>query len=708
MATIAVPRPALPPKNASQRGNTPVNSPSPLQTLGLASPPQLPGSVSIPISNSPVSIYADHVEEDTSSYTHSPSPNHVRAPSQASLLYPPDGFARVDGEDVSIYEIDAASVAEALDYASRQLLPPPSLVFPWLHGLHPENHTQRTFFDGHRCSLGNTPNCLRAITIVKADGDLSFARLKGAIAPGEFMRPGAAPEFIDADPLSGLSVRNFHIQPAKVAATSDIIVYGLNQDENRKAAWQVAVAQKRWRNKQHAQARNLPVYNTFVCTSSFSTFEENHGNLVSVDVSGNPTGQVLDLVQQEHQEMRNMTEVSEICHNVYLGPSPEPGSAEEQRFDVLIECSDTGRLDPSALHFIAEHSCELPRPSSICFPSSGSILPPTWSQAEADGIINTCKWIYHISHNTVPESGTVSSPDSDTLQDVRSHKSTANAGGRKVLIHCPDGYTESTLLAIAYFSYNTGLPVPDAWLKLHTTERRNFFAYPSDVSLLSAIGPRLLCESPMSSGKSLDDITKIATEPSWFSDMDGSLPSRILDYLYLGNLVHANNPDLLAQLNIHQILSIGESASWTEEDLEKWGSGNICFVEGIQDNGIDPLTKEFGRCLEFIGEIGSLDFSFLFIMGFLAIHDRLTDGASRPRNTKRHGNIGSLPRWGFQKCYYLHSGGYAGAQSLISARLLFRQGSPPQCHYSASSAFCVRAFALGRISSTERRLLGAI
>ncbi|RFU80863.1 hypothetical protein TARUN_1339 [Trichoderma arundinaceum] len=610
MATIAVPRPALSPKNSSQRGNSPVNSASPLQTLGLASPPQLAGSVSLPISSNPVSLYAagQVIVEETSNYTHSPSPNHTRALPQASLLFPPDNFVRVDGENASIYEIDAVSVAEALDYVSRQLLPPPSLVFPWLHGVHPENHTQRTFFDGHQCGLGNTPNCLRAITIVKADGDLSCARLKGAIAPEEFMRPGAVPEFIDADPLIGLSVRNFHIQPAKIAATSDIIVYGVNHGENQKVAWEIAVAQRRWREKQHTQAKNLPVYNTFVCTSPFSAFEENHKTLVSIDVSGNHTGQVLDLAQQERQEMRNMTEVSEICHNVYLGPSPEPGSIEEQRFDVLIECSDTGRLDPSALQFIAEHPSQSLGPSSICFPSSGSIMPPTWSQAEVDGIIDTCKWIYHISHDAVPESYTINSETSDTLQLSTSHQSTTDTGARKVLIHCPDGYTESTLLAIAYLSYDSGLSVPDAWIKLHTTKHRNFFAYPSDVSLLSAIGPRLLCESPVSLGRSLDDIANFTnTEPLWFSDLDGSLPSRILDYLYLGNLVHANNPDLLMRLNIHQILSIGESASWTEEDLEKWGPGNICFVEGIQDNGIDPLTKEFGRCLEFIGEFKALN-----------------------------------------------------------------------------------------------------
>lgn len=27
---------------------------------------------------------------------------------------------------------------------------------------------------------------------------------------------------------------------------------------------------------------------------------------------------------------------------------------------------------------------------------------------------------------------------------------------------------------------------------------------------------------------------------------------------------------------------------------------NVCLVQGVQDNGIDPLTSEFERCLEFI------------------------------------------------------------------------------------------------------------
>jgi len=36
---------------------------------------------------------------------------------------------------------------------------------------------------------------------------------------------------------------------------------------------------------------------------------------------------------------------------------------------------------------------------------------------------------------------------------------------------------------------------------------------------------------------------------------------------------------------------------------------NICVVGGVQDNGIDPLTSEFERCLDFIGRFISISIS---------------------------------------------------------------------------------------------------
>jgi len=528
---------------------------------------------------------------------------------QSSLLFPPAKYTRLEFGPLTLYEISVDDVAAALEYATRQPLPDPSQVFPWFHGLHPHNHIQQGFFTQRRRGLRKTPCCLRGVTTVKADGDLSVARLKGALSRDELLHPGAVPEFLDVDPREGFSVRNFQIQAAKAAMTSDIIVYGDDGEEVRRLGWELAGAQHRWRAKHRAQAVALPAYHTFVCTDHFREFEERHPGVVAVDSVGRCTGSVVDFFSQERKEMYAMTKASEISPNVWLGPTPEPNTEDERRYDVLIECSDLGHLNPSALRDIAYDPNEATRHPYLDFPSSGSILPPTWSQAEADGILETCKWLYHLAHGTRP-----ASPTTDEDVDTDGDTAMADEPGstaeeklrrpRNILIHCADGYTESTMLAIAYFSYSTGRAVPEAWLRLHTDRQRNFFAYPTDVALLTAIAPRLLAESPVCGGKTLSDITAmVQDEPKWLAGLDGSFPSRILDYMYLGNLGHANNPDLLRALGIGQILSVGETAMWRDGELEEWGEDNVYVVHGVQDNGIDSLAEEFERCLDFIGKL---------------------------------------------------------------------------------------------------------
>jgi dual specificity MAP kinase phosphatase len=166
---------------------------------------------------------------------------------------------------------------------------------------------------------------------------------------------------------------------------------------------------------------------------------------------------------------------------------------------------------------------------------------------------------------------------------------------QKILLHCADGYTETSLLALTYFMYAEGLPVHEAWVRLHRDKGRNFFAYASDVALLTSIQPRILQESPRFHG----DILHI-NEPDWLAKLDGSLPSRILPYMYLGNLGHANNPELLRELGIKQVLSVGESVSWFKDRHTKWEGGDVMYIDRVQDNGVDPLTCEFERCLQFI------------------------------------------------------------------------------------------------------------
>ena len=604
MATIALPQPLAPHSSAAGIPTTL----DPLMSYDNADTP--PTSQSSEESMNATKVPNKHIPvcptgpaRDTRPDTPPESPKSSDDHQQQSLLYPPTEFHRYEAANISIYGIDAAQIARAIDYASQQSLPHPSQVFPWFHGLHPQNHLQQTFFSARRRSSRRTPDCLRAVVLVKADGDLDRARLKGAVAPDEFLDFGGAtgPCFLEVDPKDGFSVRNFQIQPAKIAITSDIIVYGADTNETKSVAWEIACCQQQWREKQRSKNHDVPTYNTFVCTASFEEFEKNYPEIVAVNSDGHATGHVRDFVYQERREMWDMSEASEISHNVFMGPTPELGSVDEQRFDILIECSDLGRLNPEALKAVAlstETKVELPFHD---FPSSGSILPPTWSHTEADGILETCKWIYHIAHGLRPQSDSGEATlRVDMSLDSEDDKPLPQ---RKVLIHCADGYTESTMLGIAYFSYSTGRAVPRAWIDLHTQMRRNFFAYPTDVALLRALAPRLLSESPLCSDPSLTDNTAFGQkDPTWMLSLDGSLPSRILDYLYLGNLGHANNPELLQELGICQILSVGETAIWREGDLERWGEDNICSVEGVQDNGIDPLTEEFERCLEFIGK----------------------------------------------------------------------------------------------------------
>ncbi|ESZ94713.1 dual specificity phosphatase [Sclerotinia borealis F-4128] len=593
MATIALPRP-IPPghtRSSSSSHPHPLTSTISLDHINTSAAFPIP----IPNKHLPVCPTGPAPSEKPDTPPHSP-PTKELSLSQRSLLYPPVNYNSYYVDSSIIYEIDAAGVAAALKHLAGQPLPDPSQVFPWYHGLHPCNLMQQTFFIQRRRHLLRTPKCIRGITIVKAGGDLTCSRLKGAITPDEFLEFGTTTEFQDINPKEGFSVRNFQIQVAKSAMVSDIIVYGDDFPLVKKLAREIAAAQQIVRETHVNQRHELSQYNTFICTSPFVEFEKKHPQIVSVDSQARWTGEVMDFFHQERVEMCAMTKASEIHHNVWLGPTPDgllddPASLQGQ-FDILIECNDSGQIQPWDLQDIAEGRTDK---WQLGFPSSGMIQPSSWEYEETDGILETCKWIYNLAHGILPRD-----QDGDTPRIIKTME-------RKVLIHCTDGYTESTLLGLTYFAYATGLSVPKAWLDLHMSKKRNFFAYPSDVTFLTTIAPRLLSESPVNQGKNLADSTKLAREqPKWIKAMDGSLPSRVTDYMYLGNLGHVNNPDLLRHLGIKQVLSVGETATWKDGEMDKWGKDNVMVIQRVQDNGVDPLTEEFGRCLDFI-ERGKLN-----------------------------------------------------------------------------------------------------
>ncbi|SMY27642.1 unnamed protein product [Zymoseptoria tritici ST99CH_1A5] len=552
-----------------------------------------------------------------------------------SLIHPPNAADKLFNEP-PVYSITAEKLSHALDHISSQPLPSPQQVFPWLHGLHADNQLQLAFFIARKRSLRRTPRCIRGITLVKAGGDLSYSKLKGAIAPEELLRPtqpgkskNEEPEFLEPDPREGFSVRNFQIQACKMSTVSDIVVYGDDntpREEVVRLAKRVALAQTAWQRKMEGSSSNSRLFNTFILEDEYNFIECDFPDLIALDSEGCMTGKVMDFFHWERLEMCSMSAPSEIAPNVWLGPTPDPSlqlNLDEKmpNFDLLIECSDIAQMPDNKSFALVEELFQQKNESTawdenvihqLEFPGSGSIMPPTWSQAEVDSLVATCEWIHKLATGADSSSSlqskrrdskltlTPSPPldaSGDTLMRDCSPSASSSDKAKAILIHCTDGYTESSLLALAYYMYANACPVHTAWLQLHLDKKRNFFAYGSDVALLRAIQPRLISASPKHTGS----ISALCPPvPAWLEKMDGSLPSRVMDYMYLGNLGHANNPGLLKELRIGQVLSVGEPVAWTEEEKGAWPKDRLMFVDKVQDNGVDPLTEEFGRCLEFI------------------------------------------------------------------------------------------------------------
>lgn len=116
---------------------------------------------------------------------------------------------------------------------------------------------------------------------MKAGGDLSHSKLKGAISPEEILRPLQVAkdqkcddcEFLDIDPRDGFSVRNFQIQACKMATVSDIVVYGDNQtprSEVEELAQRIARAQGAWQKKTEVLNSIGRLFNTFIVSGKQS------------------------------------------------------------------------------------------------------------------------------------------------------------------------------------------------------------------------------------------------------------------------------------------------------------------------------------------------------------------------------------------------------------------------------------------------------
>lgn len=467
-----------------------------------------------------------------------------------------------------------------------------------------------------------------------------------------------------------INLRNLHIQQVKYATVSDIIVYTKNGVGAGvlEVAEAIANAQDElYRQRMdefyvHCQGRgegegiNRPVkYGVWVLVEPFSKVERFCPDLVNIDSNGTQTAnsRLVDLFEREAYESRQMTRATEVVEGFWVGNDTDvPGGADDGAgakvpFDLCVKASEMCDMPTSAAIAVAYRQLlALDRirgtPAEVqsswtASPATTALRnllsppgPPTpaatfgtspdeshiYAQQHAQenhyvplDCAGSCRTITGQMRNLATMTEKVVELVTFLRKIVEGRDKTGIK--RTVLVHCQDGYTESSIIVLSYIMASLGVSLPEAYLHLQTQAKRSFFLYPTDRPLLHRIEARLAQErrevaiktmrsngsaspqSPTSPSNSrwkswgfmrrddersertdrerdrerrapVEAARRILQEPSpqciWFEDkrFDG-FPSRILPFLYLGNLEHAGNAAMLKALGISHVVSVGES-----------------------------------------------------------------------------------------------------------------------------------------------------
>ncbi|GAA5973075.1 hypothetical protein JCM21900_004579 [Sporobolomyces salmonicolor] len=498
-----------------------------------------------------------------------------------------------------------------------------------------------------------------------------------------------------------VNLRHFALQAAKYATVSDIVVYGEDGiDENvvETAAKVKEAMEHEWKRRGGQGVR----YHVFMVAEPFSVFERDHPALVAVDSHGFSRNR-LDFFEREKEEMRVLTQASEIGENVWLGNSQDVPMASTRVRPVSSD-SASSLLDDGNPHSFA-----------ICVEShDGAPLMSATTLAHVDQELHTLETqgqpfeeVRRLLHGEeiIEAKSTVLRPQVDDIIHLESLSTPTALGSssraqtafvnqlvdlalwlrdeaapplrsnrlpRRVLIHCADGYTETSLLALAYVMLTRRIPAPEAYLFLQLECERSFFVYPTDKDTVLKLERRikdvldredeeedatlrweakqlestgmersdsgfvdstedplaLVAESksdlPIPVGERQEMRLASVEMDAWFfgPTFEGHFPSRILPFLYLGNLNHASNALMLKQLGITHVVSLGESALtpprappfsfssafrsnpepapnslWLEERL---GNISVLDMKNVADDGIDSIQPCIDEALAFI------------------------------------------------------------------------------------------------------------
>ncbi|ODQ67361.1 hypothetical protein NADFUDRAFT_49796 [Nadsonia fulvescens var. elongata DSM 6958] len=682
------------------------------------------------------------------------SSRSLLAPHNASckrdpLMTPPE-------TEMHICTVNARKLSEMLKSHYSTPLPNTEEFFPWAHGLKKENYMQRAFFaKGNSLDRERSPNrsidyddnndnndnddaleeedlpfnetCypknFRGIVVVDINfGDCNFKyKIAGSININEVLQKeqtkdnslvsfsGAKhylPKFLDLDPPSRISIRNFYLQVSKMCRISDFIVYSSNPktafSEIEMFAKKISKAQDLYRSNIES---DTILYRTYVIPSqeildfisspcnldlpaiTLSSYGTNavYNPLEKMRITNDPQLKQ-DLINHEKNEMSKMSQATPISTGIWLGNSMDCEFYNGLKFRWR-NIDDTSEDHIKSIHYLKTRNwitfmdCRSNfrtrnKNFSVTLPQLDQYIRQAGQYLKQQLDIRNGKTVFVEKEIIKLNSITIKLPSTEILiqyspmnfmtrgwnsSQFNNFISGANFNNLNLslndLMSLPDNYTYNSQTefdkdVLKYEANNSkGLSV-NSQPHLHPNVLRS----PSNSGISSSTPSNLLTtishpicttvsrsnshsyslshtnsdtnsSSDMASNtsehsRSYSNASLVPYDDSWFFNnplFDGNFPSKILPYIYLGSLKHAENFKMLKNLGVKRIISVGERVSWVTNDVSRanWNDTlrlshmdyeeyktkiKYLRINDFSDDGIDLITPHISECLDFINQ----------------------------------------------------------------------------------------------------------
>lgn len=450
-------------------------------------------------------------------------------------------------------------------------------IFPWLHGINAANPYSLLFFGqklGEKgwCNQYERPDVKCGLMKIKI-GDESdrFGTLRHSFRLDDIF---AGQHFRDR-PINTLTIRDFASQPARYATVCDILVYSPCLSDE--AA--VAAVSRMISKEQNVLGLRRCTY-SYIGSLPEEFVDRSYHILYDPFAASFRAGSDGHIFAAEQVGILHVTKASPIARGVWLGNGTDVRHFEhmiltnsiaysDRKWNMFIECSanySTADLPTLSqidqlIRFSTREGQESSKYLYLKFPSFGALKTP--DVKECSVIISICKLLY-----------------------VRGKTNST-------LIHSDDGYRCGPLLAVLYLIYSQMLSVEEALMDIQVRAMRPVSLHSADIEVLTTVMPLLHRFSPLCNSyyhRDIGAITQVDEVPGqrslsgWLRDFQGSFPSKILSYLFLGSITEANNHDMLKEMGISRVISVGEKLAWQAS-----GALELLHIDDLQDDGTDSL-----------------------------------------------------------------------------------------------------------------------